>query len=328
MAISTGLQSYVMTGLETAYGTAVARDLGILHTRESLRATDEVLESSSLYRVGRHSGQVAQGRVSVGGDVEWQPRYNNRTLARLFQQALGARSTVRPDITSNPLVYQHTITPADDLPTGLSIEVVRKAGVSAPSTFLFTGMKTTSLRFSFTQNEMATLVAGFMGQQQAKVASPTALALLGGEGHVIKADNVSVTYNGVAQGRVMSGEFAVENPLDPQYDVSSRLTKEPQRSGHRRVTANFRFQVEDAVLYDYWRNENAYELVITFTGKAISGAYSYELKFTTTIARLSEAVGNADGSGVLEATASVDALLDDVTANELSVRITNSQPDA
>lgn len=318
MAVGTGIQSYAMLGEESVYGTTVARDIGLLFNSESLRAEEIFAVADDLYRRGRHKGTVAQGRIETGGDINFNPRYGNRGFTRLLKHALGSVSSVQPDITTNPLAYRHTFTPADALPKGLDIEIAK--GIHS---HLHSGCKVASLRLSFSAGEKMTASATFVGREQTVVASPTSLSLVAGEGNLIVANNASLTWNGATVSRVISGEVSIENPIDRIFDISSRYTLEPENSGKRRISGNFVFQVQDDVIYNDYRNNNRRALVLTITGATISGAYAYDLVFTIAVAELRDAIQSADSPGVLTATAAFECYLDDANASEVSIRVTN-----
>ena len=135
MAFQSGLQSYIMIGEESSYGTAVARTRGLTFKSESLKQSIAKVMSGDLYRVGLHSGQRASGNASVAGDISFVPRLSQNVLQLLFKHLFGNIVTSQPDITSASTVYRHAFTPTDTLPTGLSIEV--SAFVAANSLRMF-----------------------------------------------------------------------------------------------------------------------------------------------------------------------------------------------
>lgn len=328
MPVGTGLQTYVMIGEESSFGVAVTPTAGLLHNSESMQPTEAMILSGSLFRRGIHSGSRAQGGISVGGSITFDPRYNWRAFSMLLKHAIGAVATSRPDITSNGLVFNHTFTPADLLPTGLTIEVAKGSGSTGTGAHRFSGCKITRLSLSGTADEVCSCTVDFMGKDQTFVATPTTLALLGGEGQLMVATDCALTWGGAAQGKVLAFEFSVENPLQEIRSIDSRTIQEPQRSGHQIFRGSWSAYIEGTDLQSDYRNKTIRELVLTIRSNVvISGTYEFQLAITMSKSELLETpFQNADNPGILQATVGYQAFLDEATANEVTCTLQNSHP--
>lgn len=328
MAVGTGLQTYITIGEESTYGTGVTPTASILHNSESVQPTEGMLLSASLFRRGIHSGSRAQGPISVGGSITFNPRYNWRAFSMLLKHAIGSVATSRPDITANPSVYNHTFTPADLLPTGLTIEIAKGSGSTGTGAHRFSGCKVTRLTISGAADDVCSCTVDFIGKDQTFVASPTALALLGGEGQLMVATDCAITWGGASQGKVQAFEFAVENPLQEIRSIDSRTIQEPQRSGHQTFTGSWTFFNEGTALQSDYRNKTRRSLVLTIRSNVvISGAYEFELALTMSNSELMETpFQNADTPGILQATVGYQAFLDETVTNEVSAILQNSHP--
>lgn len=314
MAVGLGNNSYIGVGEEAVYGTVVARSRFLLHNSESIKPAEARVESGSLYRVGRHAAQYNQGNVDVGGDFTFQPRYSSQAWMILLKHLLGSIASSQPDVTAAPTVWRHTFTPANALPTGLSIEVAKDV-----LAHLHAGCKISSVRMRFAAGSLLDATVSVMGQQTTSIS---ASGLSYTEGNLIVCTNATLTWTGNSQS-VLDGDLAIENALTQRHYMSARTTSEPLRSGKRRVSGSFRIHLEDAVLYSDFRNATARSLVVTFTGSSIAGGYSYDMQITLPVSILTDAVAPATDPGPLVVPCSFESFVNDAQANEVSIRITN-----
>jgi|GEM_PF-6932349 len=311
-----------MLGEESTYGTAVVPTAGLLHNTESLTVTEEMTQANSLNRRGVHSGMRAQGKITVGGSFAFDVRFNWRAFSMLLKHAIGSVATSRPDITSNPLVYNHTFTPATALPTGLTVEVAKDLHAHR-----FSGCKVRSLELAFAAGGQLVCTVDFVGKDQTWVFGPTALALLGGEGQLATATAGALTWGGATQGKVLAGRFRVDNPLQDTLAIDARTIQEPQRNGFQVFTGDWTFQTEGTDLQSDYRNKTRRELVVTLDGETISSTYKFRVRATMSNAELLETPFQpADNQGILQATVGYQAFVNESVANEVAFLLQNSHP--
>lgn len=318
MTIAVGNRSYIGIGEEVTWGTAVAPDVFLLHNSEDLKADDEHLQAGEVFRVGVNADARVQGKVTVAGGFTYNPRYFGKALARLLYHALGTKATARPDITSSATVYRHTLTPADELPTGLTVEVNKHLDAH-----VFSGCLVQSLRFGFDAQGLMTLAVAMMGKDGTNQDIPTAIANYT-EGHVVAIVNASVVLAGTTY-KVLGGDLAIENALEPIYIPSARTPQSIVRGAEpRTVTGSFRAYLEDVSLWSRYRNFQRGTLTLTFTGSAIDANYNYDLVFTLPVTLQTSGTPQADSKGPLVVNTAFQCFMDGGNANECSIRVTNT----
>lgn len=315
MTVAVGaLGSYICIGAEGTYGTTVPRTRFLLHNSESLRATEAKTESPSVHRVARDIRRRTQSFIDVGGDFSFNPSLSSNAFTMLLQHVLGTVATSQPDVTTAPTAYRHTFTPADALPTGLSIEVAKDV-----LSHLHSGCKVASLRLGFEAGQQLEASVGILGREQTSVAL-TPLTLT--DGHLAPITNTTLTWNGVSMN-VLGGELMIENALIGRHYANSRFISEPSRNGKRRVTGSFRIHLEDATIWSDFRNATERVCVITITEATIAGAYSYDLVMTANVSEPQEATAQADTEGPIVQPISFECFINSGNSNELSLYVTN-----
>lgn len=316
MATGIGMASFIGLGEEGTYGTTVARDLFLYHNGESIKPNENRLESPALYRVSRHAARRALGIVNLGGDFSFNPGHNYKAWTRILKHTLGTVSTSQPDTTTAPTCYRHTFTPADTLPTGLSIEVGKDV-----LAHLHSGCKITSLRLSGAAGELLEVSASVFGSNTTSI-TPSGPSLT--EGTLVTLTNCVISWNGVNQN-VTNFDVTIDNALTPRYFTNSRFSAEPLRNGKRRVTGSFVIELTDATLYSDFRNAALRSLIITATGATIAGSFAYETKITLPVSELTDAFASADKEGPLMVTCNFESFIDSGNSSEVTVRVTNEQ---
>lgn len=320
MATGVGvLGGFTGLGEEGTYGTAVAATRFLYHNSESLRVQENKVFSGAVYKVGRNAARQVQSTIGVSGDFSFNPSHSAHAWTMLLKHLLGSVSSSQPDSTSAPTVYRHTFTPADALPTGLTLEIGKDVLANR-----FLGCKVVSMRVSGAAGQLMDASVGLLGRDSTSI-TPSAPVLT--EANLIVLTNTAITWNS-GTINVVDFDIAIENALAPRYFVNSRLTSEPLRSGKRRVSGSFRVELTDATMWSDFRNATRRDLIITCTGATITGAYAFETKFTLPVNELQEAQAHADTEGVLTIPCSFESFYDSTNANEITVRVTNENSSA
>jgi len=315
MTVAVGaLGGYLGFGAEGTYGSAVARTRFLLHNTESLKATDQKVEAPSINSVSRDIRRRTQGFVDVGGDFSFNPNLSASAFTMLLEHVLGTVATSQPDVTTAPTAYRHTFTPANALPTGLSIEVGKDQ-----LSHLHTGCKVARLGLRYEAGQQLECTVGILGREQTSIAR-TPLSFT--DGNLVPLTNSTLTWNGVSMN-VLGGDFAIENPLMGLHFMNSRYISEPVRNGKRRVSGTFRIYLEDATIWSDFRNATERVCVITFTGPTIAGAFAYDIAITCNVSEPQDASSQADTEGPIVQPVSFECFINSGNSNEISLRVTN-----
>ena len=315
MTVAVGaLGSYIGIGAEGTYGTVVARTRFLLHNSESLKPSDPKIESPSVHRVSRDIRRRTQSFIDVGGDFSFNPSLSSNAFTMLLEHALGTVATTQPDVTTAPTAYRHTFTPANALPTGLSIEVAKDQ-----LSHLHSGCKVASLRLGFEAGQQLDGSVSIIGREQTSVAV-TPLTLT--DGHLAPITDTTLTWNGVSMN-VLGGEFMIENALTTRHYTNSRYTAEPSRNGKRRVSGSFRVHLEDATIWSDFRNATERVCVITISEASIASPYNYDLVITANVSEPQDATAQADTEGPIVQPINFECFINSGNSNEVSLYVTN-----
>jgi hypothetical protein len=315
MPTGVGVQdAWIGLGEESVYGTSVARTRWLFHNTESIRAIENKNFAGALHKVGRNAARQVQGLVGVSGDFSFNPGLSYHAYTMLLKHLMGTVSSSQPDTTAAPTVYRHSFTPADALPTGLSLEVGKDV-----LSHLFDGCKVTGMRFAGSAGALLDCSVSIIGRQSSSI-SDSGESLT--EGNIPPLTDTTATFGGTTLN-VIDFSISVENALTVRNFVNSRFTSEPLRNGKRRVSGSFRVELEDASLWSDWRNATRRALTITVNGLTITGSYKYYTKFTMPVVELVEAQAQADTEGPLVIPVSFEAFYDTTNENELTIEVQN-----
>ena len=321
MAVGIGYRSFFGLGEESTYGTSVARSHYVEINSESLAVTEPTIKTNSLFRRGYKNILVAQGGVSVAGDIEFDAMYGG--WLKLAKHAFGRIDTSVPDPTSNATVKRHKFTIVNTLPTGLTLEVFRDTTdlVTEPSkSYLYTGCKLNSMRFAGAVDEILKVTCGVIGRQEGRVAKSS---------ESFAAEKLAVYHQGKLDWgsdelAVEEFEIALENGLDLRPRFNSRFTREPIPNSKVAVNGSFTTEFDSWAQYDDFRNATERRLLVTFTGDVITGSYSKYIELDCKIGRIVAArcVLNSPGRVMMEI--DFEAYRDE-TNNELILTAQNTE---
>ena len=322
MVTAVGVQdAWVGLGEESTYGTPVTPTRFIYMNSESIKASEGKAFSGSINKVGRNAARQVQGNVDVSGDFGFNPSHSYHAWTMLLKHALGTVSTVQPDTTTAPTVYRHTFTPADALPTGLTIEVAKDV-----LSHLFEGCKVTSLRISGSAGALLDCSVGIIGKDVDEIADSGEVLT---EGNLIMCTNTTLDWGVSSNINVTNFDLSIENPLQTRHFTNSRFTVEPLRNGKRRVAGSFTVELESGGgFWSDFRLATRRQLVVVCTGSTITGSYPFETRFTLPVTELQEGQANANNEGVLTIPCSFESFYDTTNAAEITVRVQNENSTA
>src|SRR3990167_104108 len=172
--VGLGLTSFIGHGVESTYGTPVARNRFIEYNEEDISSDEPKIESQALAQVGIRSTKVAQGGISIGGSFSFDAQWGG--WERILKYAMGSIASQQPDVTSNPTVWDHTFTIASSLPTGLTLEVFRGTEdfVTEPNkSFVYHGCLITNMNFACTVEDLLRISCTIMGEDVSREAKST-----------------------------------------------------------------------------------------------------------------------------------------------------------
>lgn len=204
MATGTGLDSQVVIGLESTWGTAVTPAKAIEFDSESIAWEPSWIEPSGL-RVGtkfKRASRLTQSRQTVGGDISLQ--FASRNMGTLLKAMLGS-TVVTPTVVAGS-AYKQVHVPGDYLTKSLTVQVGRPepGGTVRPHTYA--GMKVTDWEFSVSDGENSTLSVTFDGRSESTATALVVPSYLSAE--VFDFSDV-VTFKLGGTASTASGEISV-----------------------------------------------------------------------------------------------------------------------
>jgi len=318
MSLQSGMRSRMFLGVESSYGVAVARTRVLKFTSETLTHGFDDVEAGDLYQKDPLADEVAHGNQHFGGDVTISPRYESNGFMLMLQHLFGTVTTVRPDITNAPSVYRYTYSPADVLPTGLSIEIAKHN-----LAFLGAGCKVSSARFAFPQGQRMEATFNVIGKTMTDATPPTT-GLTPVDGGLIVVNNMAISFGGVTSYKVTGANLTYSNNLTEIFTVDSNSTAEPFDNGMRLVEGDFELYLEDVSLWSNFVNQQHKVVTWTLTGGGLAGGYSQELLITIPIARLKSTTFPSNSQGPHKIQAGFKAYTDVNNTNVCTARLTNT----
>lgn len=283
MGVGLGLTGYLGFGQETVYGTPVARVNFLEINDENMGVDEPKIESAALAQVGIRSTKVAQGMISTGGDFNFDASYAG--WERLLKHVCGNIVSSRPDVTSSPTVWDHTFTIADQLPTGLTIEVFRgtETFLTEPNkAFVYAGCLISNMNISCGADDLMKIGVNVMGQQEARAAKSTP---------VYDNSTLAVFHQGTLKWNdsdVEAHSFSLDinNSLEMRAKLGSRLTRQPKRSGKLDVSGSFQAEFINWDQYDDFRAATNRAIVIQFIGPVIINSFSNQITITLAVSKI------------------------------------------
>lgn len=317
--VGLGLVSFLGTGEESAYGTPVTRTRFHEINEEDLSVEEGRIESGALAQVGIRNTKVAQGGVGVSGGFSFDAPYAG--WERLLKHVMGSIASIQPDPTNASSAWRHTFTIADELPTGLTVEVFRDTGnftTEPDKSFVYSGCVLTAMNLSCGVDDLLKARFDLMGRQEARESKSTPS---------YDDSTLAVFHQGTLKWNahdvcVSSFSFDLNNALEARPKLGSRFTRAPKRSGKLDVSGTFQAEFDSWSQYDDFRNKTERELIIDFVGPTIEGSITYQVKITVAIALINSYRVIADSPGRLMMEVGFKAYRTD-SAGELEIELTN-----
>ena len=297
MAIPSGLSTQLGIIDETVYGTPVAVTRFYEFTNESLKFTQDRIESSALRSGTRlqRSDRWVLGKRSVAGSVEMEMQ--TKSMGLWFKHALGNCVTAQPSAGPDPTVFTHTFT-VGDYPVGLTVQVGRTDVTGVTRAFTYHGCKINEWGITAAVDEIVKCSFGLVGEDEDTITT-LATATYPASSALFTFINGSFTVGGTALP-VKSCEISGKNALDEgRYFLGSGLRKEPLENGFREITGKIAPEFSDLTAYNRFVTGTEAALVMTFEGAIISTTLKYSMVITANV-RFDGETPTVGGTDVLQ----------------------------
>jgi hypothetical protein len=255
-------------------------------------------------------------------NILWNNGANvSQTIAALIGYSTAANDTGAISYAADTAVvpvYTSTFTIADDLPTGLTIEVDRDQ-----TAFIAEGCKVNTMSMAFEVGGLVKSTFGIVAEDMntgAVTSStlPTAPYILFSQG--------AITYNS-ASINVIGGSLSINNNLktDRRF-IGSRVISEPTRNGKLEVNGSLTLEFVDTTQYDDFVAGTARAVALTFTGatNSIKTGQAYSMTITLPQIRVTGAPIKADNAGPLTVEVPFKAYATDGSTREMSIALKNT----
>ena len=290
-----GYKSYSSVIEETVYGTdpATTRDGYLRLVTEGLTCDESVTDVPGLGT--RDVRETYQGQRIVGGPIDVYPGYEGAWLY-LLKHALGDYdySVDTPESGA----YSHTFSVADDLPVGLSIEMMR-GEIPAGNVFLYTGCKVDQMTLAWESGGLLTCSVAIIAQDEAEDTTEQDDATYAAD-LPIKYNHVSTIQIAGDALAISSASIVIANGLERRF-LMGRITQDPIPGAARQITGQLTAQLEDLTSYTKYKGHTSGTMDLLWEGDIIgSTAAKYTLRMQAPVSRLTAATPNVTGFGVIE----------------------------
>lgn len=277
--MSNVLDSAILVGLESTYGTPATLTRAYEGKADSFKRDQQPLESTG-FRGGQQAKRSdRRTMINMGGVGELQFDIQNKGLGLLLQAMLGSISG--PTQQAATTAYKSTAaTTAADPDDSFTVQVQRPdmGGTTRPFTHhgcVVTGWSITqeldglamvNLNFDFEDVDTST-AAG-------TPSYPSATTPFNWTHLVVSLDSTDTDVTSFS----LDADLALKT--DRRFLRASALKKQPCRNGIPTFTGQMAMEFEDLTVYNQFVAGTTVPLVATWTGATIDSPYSYELKIT------------------------------------------------
>lgn len=227
--VARGAGGYLGIGVESVWGTAVARSnwlraatLGLMRRIANSSETD--LGAQGRKATTRRYPFVASDFAD--GSISWPASYNDSTVL-LLSHILGDVDTEGPDGTE----YTHTVTVASPPPIGLTLEQI--SGVAPSGSALankmsevFEGCKFSGARISCTAGQELMIDADVIAQTSGGLVAAGTPTVSPSFEPILHNHRTSLTLGGTAR-EINGFTITIERDLQRNQELGSKLTSEP-----------------------------------------------------------------------------------------------------
>jgi hypothetical protein len=263
-SVSGSLCEAIKTALESAGSGTYAVSFSTVTNKITIAVSGGASAVQFLWKTGTHGSDNTDDHIG--------------TLIGFDDTADG--SSVASDTGDNAVqpVYAHTFSLADELPTGLSVEIDRDS-----NGFLYAGGKINTMALTLEQGGFLMGTFGIVAKDQTTVSVTSATLPTSG---LVNFSQGAIIYGGQSKD-VTTFNFTLNNNLktDRRF-IGSRYIKEPKRSDKIDVSGTFTIEFESLTEYNNFRNFTSAILNLVFTGTEIKAGYSYTMTINFPITKL------------------------------------------
>lgn len=329
MATGTGLDSQVVVGLETTWGTPVTPAKAIEFDTESLNWEPGWIEPTGL-RVGtkfKRASRLVRSTENVSGGLALQ--FATRNMGTLVKAMTGS-TVVAPTLVLGS-AYKQVHNPGDFITKSLTIQVGRPEPTTPytvrPHTY--EGCKVTGWEWSVADGETAQLSLDIDGQTEltaTALVSPTYVS-----SEVFNFSQVTVfkfggTVSGVTELSVAGGvtvatiikkiSFKGETPMAADRRGIGNAGQKAEQLENDTPTISFSLEAEfsKAELYDVMKANTTTAIELKLEGSIISGSDKNTVHIIASAAKFKTAAPNVDGPDIVQMTVEGECYSDEVNA--------------
>lgn len=303
-----GDNSWVGFGVETVYGTPVARTTYFEFMTESVKL-DQGREARSSLR-GRSRNRRGQKKHATAGAIETQVQVNGMEL--LFKQAIGS------DVITGTNPYTHTFSLTRALPVGMTLEVNRdSSNIAANSSFVYDGCQISKLTLKHAVGDFLKATWDFVGEgdaTNATVSTPTFATFLG-----FDWPDFTCGINSVLTPIKSLDELVLDNNLaTDRYNLGANKRKGFGGNGNRSISGKITLEFFDLAALTLFRSQTNCSIVFTWSNGANT------LTITLTNVEFTEGDPTVGNAGPISITLGFDAYISSAEGDEMSVVLVNT----
>lgn len=306
MSQAFGYAGWIGFGEESTYGTPVTPTKFMEILEESMKLEQSRIGVPTLRQVGVFNSVLS--RKSVSGSLRVQGLLTG--WEALLKHGIGSVST------SGSTNYSHTYTPADAVPTGLTLHVNRDAAsLGGSSAFAYHGCHVRRLTLTQEAEQPLIVEAEFIGEDESNVAlaTPTFPTPV-----LFDYSQFSATYNALAIA-VRRFELSIENALaDDRYNLGSRLRVGTGRNGPRKISGSMEVEFQNLTYLADFQALTQRELAANWT---IDGTKALQINMPAV--QLQGETPTNTGPGPIVANFTFEAFRETATDPEMSVSLLN-----
>jgi hypothetical protein len=297
VAYRSGIDAQLGLAAETTWGTLATPSRFLEFVTESLKLDKARIESQGLRKGKRvqRSDQWAAGRVSVGGDIEFE--VGNKGFGLIFKHLLGSVTTTTP----GTLTKKHSCQLGDPFGLGLTIQMGRPNTGGTVDPFAYLGMKATSWELSNTVDEILMLKTTWDGSAE-DTSTALASASAPAESENLYWTGGSVTVGGTELS-LKDVSFTGDNGMktDRHFIRSGATTKKEQLAASLvQLGGALTAEYEGLTNYNKFVNGTISTIVGTWAGSLIETGQNYKVVVTAQNCRFDGDTPNVNGQDVLE----------------------------
>jgi len=278
--MASNLDTAILLGKETTYGTPVALTNAYEGKADSWKRETQILESLG-FRAGYQARRSDRRTVvNMGGTGTLEFDLLNMGFGFVAQAMLGSVSG--PTQEGATTAYTSTFaTTADDPGDSYTVQVQRvTAGTGSVESFTHHGSTVTGWQLSQDTSGYASLSLDF-DFEDVETVTADGTAVYPANATPFDWTQCAVTVDSVATDvQELSLDADLGLNVDRRFLKGSALKSRPVRSAIPTFSGSINSEFASTTLYDHWVADDIIPITFTWTGVNIEGAFDYELVVT------------------------------------------------